>query len=605
MTRAPLKSTEVKRDEAVDGDEAASLKGAADDTSLKVTARKHQIALERLRGLLLAETVKTPATGRGATRPDPMYTIRPNVGAVARPTPSTGRTIADGNAAYKLQLGVEGALFKLHRMLPATVKRLCPFGVADLDDMPGGAHNDTLHRLDADDAVYGAVVACFRVADADGEALKPGVVDGTYDAFLDDRGAELGLSPIDVLWGIIPHSAIALGFLRSVFVSASETPEAVALRACLENLCFTHEGKLSVAESMRLVTVALAAAGDRDEDADWHLLMMELLGAVAEASTIPFVAEGDGETLNWSEWAQRVIDEHGARGRKPYSRAEFTGLMRSVLRFGKAQGKRERAQAGAVGGRARNRAAYDREQRTTADNVRMVTGRFMLSADDDWLAGTLGGRGEGRAPGSWGSGSNGQPALPYAGWGPWSPPLGAEVRYVGGICTNAACGASINASFALCSVCHHIQGNLWTCSSCNLPQAGDGGPGGRCRHGFGSGCPGTFARGRRTTSAEIEIMKTNHTLAREPAAPGGQLVVRAKGKGQRVMAVASGGPPYGGVGNPWPAGDPNDREFVRVLQALVDRTIASPGGTRDMTPNQIQEALAAIRRPVQVARGEL
>jgi len=161
------KSTEVKRDEAVDGDEAASLKGAADDTSLKVTARKHQIALERLRGLLLAETVKTPATGRGATRPDPMYTIRPNVGAVARPTPSTGRTIADGNAAYKLQLGVEGALFKLHRMLPATVKRLCPFGVADLDDMPGGAHNDTLHRLDADDAVYEAGVACFRGTDTD------------------------------------------------------------------------------------------------------------------------------------------------------------------------------------------------------------------------------------------------------------------------------------------------------------------------------------------------------------------------------------------------------------------------------------------------------
>jgi len=102
-------------------------------------------------------------------------------------------------------------------------------------------------------------------------------------------------------------------------------------------------------------------------------------------------------------------------------------------------------------------------------------------------------------------------------------------------------------------------------------------------------------------------MKTNHTLAREPAAPGGQLVVRAKGKGkgQRVMAVASGGPPYGGVGNPWPAGDPNDREFVRVLQALVERTIASPGGTRDMTPYQIQEAFAAIRRPGQVARGEL
>jgi len=100
-------------------------------------------------------------------------------------------------------------------------------------------------------------------------------------------------------------------------------------------------------------------------------------------------------------------------------------------------------------------------------------------------------------------------------------------------------------------------------------------------------------------------MKTNHALAREPAA--GQLVVRAKGKGkgQRVMAAASGGSSYGRAGNSWPADDPSDHELMRAVRALVDRTNASPGGARDMTPYQIEEVVAAIRRPGQVARGEL
>jgi hypothetical protein len=549
--------------------------GLAESASASRAERRARAAA----GAAAAEQTPRRASGPGECP----FTVQPRESKSAKPAETTAKNVNEQIALAQLRRKVTGALHSIGVQFPELTKLQCPLGVVPAREIPDNLLSDFLTRLSANAALMKVIIAGFDTArNGEGASFATGILDQTLCGVVARGGYEDLTSPNDIMHGFLATSSLTLIQARHLFVAPAATPGARQLRTLLQTMSLLdRDNNLDFVSASSKIQTAVAAAGNKKGDNDYHLNVKELMGMCAEAENKVFEFTWLGEAHVWSTYAQKLTDGAAERANRSYGADEFSDIVRTIVKYGDAQSRRNRGRVGAMEGRARHQAG----------NV------LMLSGD---------GRGSGDGAGSeWGSTFDAdyldsEDAL--------------EVRYIAVACKNPECGQQLNPQFPNCMTCGWKQDGTWLCTDCHMETRGDGD---RCRYAFGGGCPGTRARGRAPTPAESEASLAvsrqvqAEQRSRQDWGPSPRPAGKGKGqggKGGRVLklgAPARGGGGGGGSGGSGGgggggggSGGASHNEFRLVLQAEVDRVIAS-GGTSTMSADALTRAVGNIRRATQ------
>ena len=535
---------------------------------------------------------RTPARG-GGTKPCPFTIQRQPTRADKLPV-TTAKNVNEQTALSILRRRVTGLLHSLGVRFPELIKKKCPRGVIPAREIPDNLLSDFLTRLIANEQLMKAVIQGFSEArNGEGASFATGILDQTLCGALDRGGVEDRTSLIDNMFGFVATGSLVMVQARHLYVAPAATPGAIKLMALLQSLSLLdRDGNVDFVTTSGKIQTAVAEAGNKPGDNDYHLNTKELMGMCAEAENKVFEFSWMGETHVWATYAQKLTDGAAERANRSYSADDFGDIVRTLVKYGDAQSRRNRGRSGAMEGRARH----------NSGNVLMLAGDVRAGADG--------------ASSEWGS------TFDAADHGALENEDIQEVRYIAVSCRNPDCNQLLNPQFPNCMTCGAKQDGTWLCTECNMETRGDGD---RCRHAFGGGCPGTRARGRAPTTTEsaASLAVSRQVQEEQRARPEWQAKPRpvVKGKGQggkgagpgRVLKLGppgrgSGGGPGGGGGNGGGgsgggggnggSGGAAYNDFRLVLQAEVDR-VQSSGGTSTMSPDALKRAMANIQKATQ------
>ena len=335
-----------------EGGKAASvLQAEALVTALELSIKQHA----------MGAAPWTPAakpTGSGG-----QYTIaaRKNPPPI-KTTVATPKSLVDQTSMQQLQRVGAGALHRLRKQHPKTLKACCgDAAVASPELMPAALLTDTLFRLKEQNAVLETVMAAFEHAATESAlatlaSISGKAADTTFSRIIDAGGAKALLSPVDRLFGILHLGDLSMAVALQNWVP-QPSEAAAKLAAAAQDMSFLDEfGRLNVSSPAKTLLHGMAEAGDGEDDNDYDALMRSVARAVAEARDAPFrVAEDDGSVMDWQEFVHRTVRTVAKQGRKQFTAKDFSSLTGTTFKFGRLQNSCDLELRAALGPQVRAR----------------------------------------------------------------------------------------------------------------------------------------------------------------------------------------------------------------------------------------------------------
>jgi hypothetical protein len=275
-TKAAAAAAELKAKE----EEAADVKAKAATADHRSRSAEWFASVTRARAVVHDSVAKaersrarrasegTPAVGsRGLKTP---LTVKRHDVKAKKPDPVTPRNVTDAAALNKSRQELEGLLYAQAKLLPRTHAKVFPGRTGDVADVPDMAIGDFVYRIKSNNSAL-AALAKSAGESSTGIALRKNVLDSTLLSTVDDM--KFDLSPADRLFGFLPTMDIALGFAFKSFVPKKKTTNNLRLRSLCETISFVNPvtRKLDIVEPALRLQGALADAGYRKSDNDWHL----------------------------------------------------------------------------------------------------------------------------------------------------------------------------------------------------------------------------------------------------------------------------------------------------------------------------------------------